>query len=95
MIYYSISDNEDSTNHPICRLEQINPIITLFRLHDYSGNSAASEADLGISIDLKSAVKELKAVTPEKSKTCVTAFIKRLVTNFQLSRTRNGHFFLK
>ena len=51
--------------------------------------------DLGISINLKSADKDLKAVTPEKSKTCVTAFIKRLVTNFQLSRTRKGHFFLK
>ena len=52
-------------------------------------------ADLGTSIDLKSADKELKAVTPEKSKTCVTAFTKKLVTNFQLSRTRLGHFFLK
>ena len=52
-------------------------------------------ADLGISIDLKSADKELKAVTPEKSKTCVTAFTKKLVTAFQLSRTRKGHFFLK
>ena len=51
--------------------------------------------DQGIIIDLKSADKELKAMTPEKSKTCVTAFIKRLVTNFQLSRTRKGHFFLK
>ena len=54
-----------------------------------------SGADLGTSIDLKSYDKELKAVMPEKSKTCVTAFIKRLVTNFQLSRTRKGHFFLK
>ena len=52
-------------------------------------------SDLGISIDLKSADKELKAVTPEKSKTCVTAFTKKLVTTFQLSRTRLGHFFLK
>ena len=53
------------------------------------------KADLGISINLKSADKELKAVTPEKSKTSVTAFIKMLVTTFQLSRTRKGHFFLK
>ena len=41
-------------------------------------------ADLGTSIDLKSADKELKAVTPEKSKTCVTAFTKKLVTTLQL-----------
>ena len=40
--------------------------------------------DLGTSIDLKSADKELKAVTPEKSKTCVTAFTKKLVTTLQL-----------
>ena len=40
--------------------------------------------DLGTSIDLKSAEKELKAVTPEKSKTCVTAFTKKLVTTLQL-----------
>ena len=50
---------------------------------------------LGTSIDLESADKELKAVTPEKSKTCVTAFTKKLVTTFQLSRTRSCHFFLK
>ena len=48
-------------------------------------------ADLGISLDSKSAVKELKAVTPEKSKSCVTAFAKKLVTTFQLSRTRRRH----
>jgi len=53
------------------------------------------DAGLGTSIDLKSADKELKAMTPEKSKTCVTAFIKRLVTNFQLSRTRKGPFLPK
>ena len=53
-------------------------------------------SDLGIGIDLKSADKELKAVTPKNSKTCVIAFTKRLVTTFQqLSRTKNGHFFLK
>ena len=51
--------------------------------------------DQGTSINLKSSDKELKAVTPEKSKTCVTAFIKRLVTNFQLSRSRKGHFLIK
>ena len=43
----------------------------------------------------KSADNELKAVTPEKSKNCVTAFTKKLVTAFQLSRNRLGHFFLK
>ena len=53
------------------------------------------EADLGISIDSKSADKKLKAVTPEKGKTCVTAFTKKLVITFQLSRTRKGNFFLK
>ena len=47
-------------------------------------------ADLGISIDLKSADKELKVVTHEKSKICVTVFTKRLVTTFQLSRTRKS-----
>ena len=40
--------------------------------------------DLGTSIDLKSSDKELKAVTPEKSKACVTAFTKKLVTTLQL-----------
>ena len=54
-----------------------------------------SDPELGISIDSKSADKELKAVTPEKSKTRVTTFTKKLVTIFQLSRTRLGHFFLK
>ena len=51
--------------------------------------------DLGESLDSKSAEKELKAVTPEKSKSCVTAFTKKLVTTFQLSRTRSGHISLK
>ena len=35
--------------------------------------------DLGMSLDLKSADKELKAVTPEKGKTYVTAFAKKWV----------------
>ena len=51
--------------------------------------------DLGMSLDSKSADKELKAVTPEKSKSCVTTFTKKLVTTFQLSRTRRGHISLK
>ena len=54
-----------------------------------------SMPDLGISIDLKSADRKLKAVTPEKSKTCGTTFTKKLVTSFQLSGARKGHFFLK
>ena len=54
-----------------------------------------SLADLGISLDSKSADKELKAVTSEKSKACVTAFNKKLVTTFQFSRTKSGHIFLK
>ena len=57
--------------------------------------SHSSKADLGMSLDSKSADKELKVVTPEKSKSCVTAFKKKLVTTFQLSRTRSGHIFLK
>ena len=51
--------------------------------------------DLGMSLDSKSDDKELKEVTPEKSKTCVTAFTKKLVATFQLSRTRCGHISLK
>ena len=47
-------------------------------------NQQSPVPDLGTSIDLKSADKELKAVTPEKSKTCVTAFTKKLVTTLQL-----------
>ena len=35
-------------------------------------------ADLGMSLDSKSADKELKVVKPEKSKSCVTAFTKKL-----------------
>ena len=55
-------------------------------------NSACKvfRADLGMSLDSKSADKELKAVTLEESKSCVTAFAKKLVTTFQLSRTRSG-----
>ena len=52
-------------------------------------------ADLGMSLDLKSANIELKAVTSEKSKSYVTAFTKKLVTTFQVSRTRSGHISLK
>ena len=36
--------------------------------------------DLGMSLDSKSADKELKAVTTEKSKSFVTAFTKKLLT---------------
>ena len=44
------------------------------------------KADLGMNLDSKSADKELKAVTPEKSKSFVTTFTKKLVTTFQISR---------
>ena len=47
--------------------------------------------DLGMSLDSKSADKEIKALTSEKSKSCITAFTKKLVTTFQLSRSRSGH----
>jgi len=50
---------------------------------------------MGINIDLKSADKELKAVKPEKSKTFVTTFTKKLVTTFLLPRAKSGHIFLK
>ena len=56
---------------------------------------ARSFADLGISIDLKSADKELKVVMPEKSKAFDTAFAKKLVITFQLSKTQSGHISLK
>jgi len=48
-----------------------------------------------MSLDSKSADKELKVVMPEKSKACVSAFTKKLVTTFQLSRTKSGHISLK
>ena len=35
-----------------------------------------SNPDLGMSLDSKSVYKELKVVTPEKSKDCITAFTK-------------------
>ena len=54
-----------------------------------------SSTDLGMSLDSKSADKELKVVTLEKSKSCVTAFTKKLEITFQLSRTRSGHISLK
>ena len=38
------------------------------------------ESELSMSLDSKSADKELKAVTPEKSKAYVTTFTKMLVT---------------
>ena len=49
----------------------------------------------GLSLDSKSAEKEQKAVTPEKSKACVTTFTKKLVKNYQLLRTSSGHIFLE
>ena len=52
-------------------------------------------ADLGMSLDSKSADKELKAVAPEKSKSGVTALTKKMVTTFKLSRTRKGHISLR
>ena len=35
---------------------------------------------IGLNLDSRSADKELKAVTPEKSEACVTAFTKKLVS---------------
>ena len=45
---------------------------------------AGSNTDLDLSLDLRSADKDLKAVTPDKSKACVTTFTKNLVTKYQL-----------
>ena len=39
-------------------------------------NQFGLSPDLGMSLDLKSADKELKVVTPERRKACVTAFAK-------------------
>ena len=74
--------------------------IIMFNNHNIKNNDLVArlswiKADLGISIDLKSDDKELKVVMPEQSKTCVTTFTKKLVSTFQLSRTRSGHYFLK
>ena len=52
------------------------------------------KTDLGLSLESKSAEKELKA-TADKSKASVTTFTKKLVTTFQLPRTRSGHISLK
>ena len=52
--------------------------------HIFTYNYVVLKPDLGISLDSKLADKELKAVTPEKSKSCATAFIKKFVTTFQL-----------
>ena len=37
-----------------------------------------SKLDLALSLDSKSADKELKAVTPEKREACITAFTKKV-----------------
>ena len=58
-------------------------------------NNTVPQSDLGMSLDSKSADKDLKAVTPEKCKVCITAFTKKLVTIFQLSKTRSDHISLK
>ena len=52
-------------------------------------------ADLGLSLGSKLAGKEVKVVTPEKSKACVTTFTKKLVTAIQLSSARSTHISLK
>ena len=51
--------------------------------------------DLGMGLNSKSADKDLKVVMPEKSKACVTAFTKKLVTTFQLMWTNSGHNFFE
>ena len=55
----------------------------------------AARLDLGLSPDSKTAEKELKVVTPEKSKAWVTAFTKSLVTTYQLRKTRSVHIILE
>ena len=49
--------------------------------------------DLGINIDSKSADKQLKAMMPEKSKTRVTAFTKKVGNYFPVFKNQKGSFF--
>ena len=54
--------------------------VTLFQ-----SNPDGVWTDLGLSFDSKSADKELKAVTPEKNKACVTAFFKKVGNNLPVT----------
>ena len=47
--------------------------------------------DLGLSLDSKLAGKELKVVTPEKRKACITTFTKKVGNNLPVSKTRSDH----
>ena len=47
-----------------------------------------SNSDLGLSLDSKSADKELKVATPEKSKACITAFTKKVGNNFPVTKNQ-------
>ena len=50
-------------------------------------------ADLGISLDSNSADKELKAVTPEKSKACLIAFTKKVGNNLPVVKNQKWTYF--
>ena len=76
-VEFSININEKDENgwsgfHYACS-EGHSAIVNLFIQN-------TSRSDLGLSLDSLSADKELKEVTPEKSKACVTICTKKLVT---------------
>ena len=50
--------------------------------------SCRFSAEGGLSLDSRSADKELKAVTPEKNKDCVTPFIKKVGNNFLVTKNK-------
>ena len=50
-------------------------------------------SDLGMSLDSKSADKELKMVTHEKAKLALTAFTKKDGNNFPVTKNQNWSYF--
>ena len=51
------------------------------------------QTDLGMSLDSKSADKELKAVTPEKSKSCITTFTKKIGNSLPAVKNQRWSYF--
>ena len=51
------------------------------------------EAEGGLSLDSRSADKEQKAVTPKKSKACVTTFAKKVVAKIPVTQNQNWSCF--
>ena len=52
-----------------------------------------SKSDLALSLDSKSADKEIKVVTPEKSKACVTAFTEQFGNNLPVNKNQKWSYF--